>query len=71
MHILADFGAPSKCKLLKISLNEACSKVRTDNHMTDNLSIEIGMKQEDILKPLLLKFVCKITLVRSTKTRMD
>jgi hypothetical protein len=54
-NILIDFGIPVKLvRLMKISLNETCSKVQIGK--TDAFRIQNGLKQGDALSPLRLKF---------------
>jgi hypothetical protein len=43
-------------RLIKIYLNETCSKVRIGKQLFDNFSIQNGLKQGDALSPLLFNF---------------
>jgi hypothetical protein len=43
---------------IKMCLNETYSKVRIVKHLSDNFSIQNGLKQGDALTPLLLNFAC-------------
>jgi hypothetical protein len=40
-------------RLIKMCLNETYSKVRIGKHLSDNFPIQIGLKQGDVLSPLL------------------
>jgi hypothetical protein len=56
-NILLEFGVPKKLvRLVKICLNESYSKVRVDKLLSDKFPIQIGLKQEDALSPLLCNF---------------
>jgi hypothetical protein len=43
-------------RLIKVCLNETCSKVRIVKYLSDNFPIQNGLKQGDPLKPLILNF---------------
>jgi hypothetical protein len=43
-------------RLIKICLNEAYSKVRIGNNLSDSFPIQNGLKEEDALSPLLFNF---------------
>jgi hypothetical protein len=56
-NILIEFGVPMKLVgLIRMCLNEACSKVYIGKHLSDNFSIQNGLKQGDALSPLLFNF---------------
>jgi hypothetical protein len=45
-NILLEFGTPKKLvRLIKMCLNETCSKVRVDKLLSDEFSIQNGLKQ--------------------------
>jgi hypothetical protein len=53
-NILLEFGIPKQLvRLIKMCLNETCSKVRVGKLLSDKLPIQNGLKQEDALSPLL------------------
>jgi hypothetical protein len=55
--ILIEFGVPMKLvRLIKMSLNETCSKVHRSKHLSDSFPIQNGPKQGDALSPLLFNF---------------
>jgi hypothetical protein len=43
-------------RLIKMCLNETCSKVHIGEHLSDNFPIQNGLKQGGALMPLLLNF---------------
>jgi hypothetical protein len=43
-------------KLIKMCLNVTYSNFGIDKHMSDNFSVQNGLKQGDALAPLLLNF---------------
>jgi hypothetical protein len=43
-------------RLIKMCLNETYSKVRIGKHLSDNFSIQNGLKERDALSPLLFNF---------------
>jgi hypothetical protein len=49
-------------RLIKICLNETCSKVRIGKHLSDSFPIENGLKQGDALSPLLFNFALEYTI---------
>jgi hypothetical protein len=68
-NILIEFGVPMKpVGLIKICLNETCSKVHMGEHLSDTFLIPNGLKQGDDLSPLLFNFALE---GRSRKTRWD
>jgi hypothetical protein len=53
-NILLEFGVPKKLvRLIKICLNETCSKVHIGKLLSDKFPIQNGLKQGDALSPLL------------------
>jgi hypothetical protein len=62
-NILIEFGIPTKLvRLIKICLNETCSKVRIGKHLPDSFPIQNGLKQGDALSPLLFNFALEYTI---------
>jgi len=59
-NILSEFGIPKKLvRLIKMCLKETCSRVRVGKHLSDMFAINNGLKQGDVLPPLLFNFrVC-------------
>jgi hypothetical protein len=56
-NILLEFDVPKKLvRLIKMCLNETYSKVRVGNLLSDKFPIQNGVKQGDILSPLLFNF---------------
>jgi hypothetical protein len=55
--ILLEFGIPKKLvRLIKMCLNETCSKGRVGKLLSDKFPIQNGLKQGDALSPLLFNF---------------
>jgi len=56
-NILIEFGFPLKLvRLIKMCLNETCSRVRVGKNLSDMFPIKNGLKQGDSLSPLLFNF---------------
>ena len=56
-NILTEFGIPIKLvRLIKMCLNETCSRVRVDKHFSDMFASKNVLKQWDALTPLLFDF---------------
>jgi hypothetical protein len=56
-HKLIEFGVPMKLVMLtKMCLNGTYRKVRIGKYLSDNLSIQNGLKQGNALSPLLFNF---------------
>jgi hypothetical protein len=61
-NILIEFGIPMKVvRLIKVYVNESCSRVRIGKHASDVFPIRSGLKQGDALSPLL--FTCGLEYV--------
>jgi hypothetical protein len=43
-------------RIIKMCLNESCSKVRTGKSLMDAFTILVGMKQGDVFSPLPFNF---------------
>ena len=64
-HILIEFGIPMKLvMLIKMCLNETCSRVRVGKHLSDVFHIRNGLKQGDVLSPFLFNFVLQYAIRR-------
>jgi hypothetical protein len=51
------FGIPLKLvRLIKMCLKEPCSRVRVGKHLSEGFLIKNGLKQGDVLSPLLFSF---------------
>jgi hypothetical protein len=64
-NILIEFGVLMKLvRLIKMCLNEKYlySKVRIGKHLSDNFSIQNGLKQGDALSPLLFNFALEYAI---------
>jgi hypothetical protein len=60
-NILIEFGVPMKLvRLIKIYLNEMYRKVRIGKYLSDNITIQNGIKQGDALSPLLFQLCFRI-----------
>ena len=64
-NILTEFGIPMKLvRLLKMCLNETCSAVWVSKHLSDIFPIRNGLKQGDVLPPLLFNFASEYAIRR-------
>jgi hypothetical protein len=45
-----------KVRLIKMCLNETCSKFHTGKHLSNRFPVQNGLKQGDALSPLLFNF---------------
>jgi hypothetical protein len=62
-NILLEFGIPKKLvRLIKICLNETYSKIRIGKLLSDKFPIWNGLKQGDVLSPLLFNFVLEYAI---------
>jgi hypothetical protein len=56
-NILIELGTPMKLVgLIKMCLNETYSRVQVGKHLSDMFPIKNGLKQRDVLSPLLFNF---------------
>jgi hypothetical protein len=51
-------------RLIKMSLNETCSKIRIGKYFSDNFSIQNSLKQGDALSPLLFNFALEYAIMK-------
>jgi retron-type reverse transcriptase len=64
-NILIKFGIPRKLVgLIKICLNETCSRVRIGKNLSDKFTIQNSLKQGDALSPLLFNFALEYAIRR-------
>jgi hypothetical protein len=62
-NILIEFGITLKLvRLIKMCLNETYSKGRVGKHLSDKFPIQNGLKQGDVLSPLLFKFALEYAI---------
>jgi hypothetical protein len=62
-NILIEFGVPvTLVGLIKMCLNETCSKVHTGKHLSDSFPNQDGLKQRDTLSPLLFNFALEYAI---------
>jgi hypothetical protein len=62
-NIRVEFGIPMKMvRLIKMCLNETYSRFRVGKHLSDIFPIRSGLKQEDVLSPLLFNFSLVYTI---------
>ena len=64
-NILIEYGIPMKLvRLIQICLTETYSRVRVDKNLSDMFPIRNGLKQGDVLSPLLFNFVLQYVIRR-------
>ena len=64
-NILIEFYIPMKLvRLIKVCLNETYSRVRVGKHLSNMCPIRIGLKQGDVLRPLLFNFALEYAISR-------
>jgi len=64
-NILIQFGSLTKLvRLFKMCLNETCSTVRVDKHLSDMFPIKTVLKKGDVLSPLLFNFSLEYAIRR-------
>jgi hypothetical protein len=69
-NILLEFDTPKKLvRIIKMCLNETCSKVRISKLLSDKFPIQNGLKQGDDLSPLLFNFVLEYAIGKAKKMK--
>ena len=64
-NILTEFGILMKLvRLIKMCLNETCSRVRVDKNLSDVFPVRNGLKQGDVLSPLLFNVALEYVIRR-------
>jgi len=64
-NTLIEFGIPMKLvRLIRICLNETCSRVQVGTHLSDMFPIKSGLKQGDALLPLFFNFALEYAIRR-------
>ena len=64
-NILIVFGIPMEVvRLIKMCLSETYSRVRAGENLSDMFPIRNGLKQEDVLSPLLFNFALDYVISR-------
>jgi retron-type reverse transcriptase len=64
-NVLIDFGIPKKLvKLIKMCLIETYSRVRVGKNLSEMFPIRNGLKQGDVLSPLLFNFALEYAIKR-------
>jgi hypothetical protein len=62
-NILLEFGIPKKLvRIIKMRLSEIYSKVRIGKLLSDKFSVQNGLKQGDVLSPLLFNFTLEYAI---------
>jgi len=70
-NILIEFGIPlNLVRLLKMCLNETYGRVRVGKHLPNAFPLRNGLKQGDVLSPLLFNFVLKYA-IRGVQVNQD
>jgi len=64
-NIIIEFGITMKLiRLIKMCLNETYSRVRVGKNLSDMFPIRNGLKQGDVLSPLLFNFALEYAIRR-------
>jgi hypothetical protein len=67
-NIIIEFMLPIKLVgMIKMCLNQKYSKVHICNYLSDNFPIQNGLKQWDVLSPLLFNFGIAIKKAQATQ----
>jgi hypothetical protein len=69
-NILTEFGIPRKLvRLIKMCLNETCSKICIGKNLSGAFPIQNGLKQGDALSPLLFNFFLEYAIRKVQKNK--
>jgi hypothetical protein len=64
-NILIEFGIPKTVvKLIKMCLTETHSRVRVGKHLSEMIPITNGLKEGDVLSPLIFNFALEYAIKR-------
>jgi len=70
-NILIKFGNPIKLvRLIKMCLNETYCRIQFSKHLSDMLPVRNGLKEGDVLSPLLFNFALEYAL-RKVQAHQD
>ena len=70
-NVIIEFCIPMKLvRLIKVWLNETCSRVQVGKHLSDVFPIKNGVQQGDALSPLLFNFALEYA-VRRAQANLD
>jgi hypothetical protein len=73
-NILIEFGVPMKLFVVRLNeilcLNETYSKVHIGKYLSDNIPIQYGLKQADVLSPLLFDFALEHAIRKVHQNQM-
>jgi hypothetical protein len=70
--ILMEAGVPMNLiRLIKMCLNETCSKVLIDNHLSDSFPIQNGLQQRDALSALLFNSFLKCVIRKVQENQVE
>jgi hypothetical protein len=71
-NILLEFGIIKKLvRLIKMCLNETCSKGRVGKHLCDTFPIQNGLKPGNALSPLLFNFALEYAIRKVQEVQVD
>jgi len=70
-NIVIEFGIPKKLvTLIKMCLNETCSRVRVGKHLSDMFPFRNSLKQGEALSPLVFNFAL-VYAIRRVQVNQD